>query len=55
MNLLKQAIRSAQSSQDISPMIDVIKVMRREGEQIINDWETIYSKRPASDKNLDNN
>jgi hypothetical protein len=55
MNLLKQAIRSAQSSQDISPMIDVIKVMRREGEQIINDWETIYSKRPASDKDLDNN
>lgn len=54
MNLLKQAIRSAQSSKDISPMIDVIKVMRREGEQIINDWETIYSKRPASDKDFEN-
>ena len=54
MNLLKQAIRSAQSSKDISPMIDVIKVMRREGEQIVNDWETIYSKRPASDKDFEN-
>jgi hypothetical protein len=54
LNLLKRAIRSAQSSKDISPMIDVINIMRIEGEQIINDWETIYSKRAASDKDFEN-
>jgi hypothetical protein len=54
LNLLRKAIRSAQSSKDISPMIDVINIMRIEGEQIINDWETIYSKRAASDKDFEN-
>ena len=54
LNLLRKAIRSAQSSKDISPMIDVINIMRIEGEQIINDWETIYSKRAASDRDFEN-
>jgi hypothetical protein len=54
LNLLRRAIRSAQSSKDISPMIDVINIMRIEGEQIINDWETTYSKRAASDKDFEN-
>lgn len=54
MNLLKKAIRAAQSSKDISPMIDVINIMRKEGEQIVNDWETIYDKRAATDKDFEN-
>jgi len=54
LNILRKAIRSAQSSKDISPMIDVINIMRIEGEQIINDWETIYNKRIATDKDFEN-
>ena len=54
LNILRKAIRSAQSSKDISPMIDVINIMRIEGEQIINDWETIYNKRVATDKDFEN-
>jgi hypothetical protein len=48
MNALSKAIRSAQSASNLVPLIQVIKVMRKEGQNIINDWETIYNKKSAS-------
>jgi hypothetical protein len=54
MNVLKEAIRAAHASQNITPLINVIKVMRKEGQDIINDWETIYDKKVASSDDFDN-
>jgi hypothetical protein len=54
LNILRQAIRSAQTRLDITDLVTVINVMRRESEQLINDWETIYSKTSAADPNLNN-
>jgi len=48
LNTLKRAIRAAQSSGEVDPLVDVIKVLRQEGDQIINDWKTIYEKKSAS-------
>ena len=54
LNVLKEAIRAAHASQNITPLINVIKVMRKEGQDIINDWETIYDKKTASSDDFDN-
>jgi len=54
LNILKEAIRAAQSSNNVEPLVTVIKVMSREGEQIINDWETLYSKKAASSDDVTN-
>lgn len=54
LNVLKEAIRAAHASQNITPLINVIKVMRKEGQDIINDWETIYDKKAASSDDFDN-
>jgi len=48
MNILKTAIRTAQSSLNIAPLVDVIKIMRKEGQHILNDYKTIYEGRPAT-------
>jgi hypothetical protein len=48
MNALSKAIRSAQSANSLVPLIQVIKLMRKEGQNIISDWETIYNKKQAS-------
>ena len=53
LNILKQAIRSAQGTMNIAPLVDVIRVMRKEGEQILNDYNTIYKDRPADTKGED--
>ena len=54
LNVLKEAIRAAHATQNITPLINVIKVMRKEGQDIINDWETIYDKKVASSDDFDN-
>ena len=54
LNILKESIRAAQGAMDISPLIDVIKVMRVEGEQIIEDWNTIYDKTNPSSTDMNN-
>jgi hypothetical protein len=54
LNVLKEAIRAAHATQNITPLINVIKVMRKEGQDIINDWETIYDKKAASSDDFDN-
>ena len=48
MNALSKAIRAAQSANNLVPLIQVIKLMRKEGQNLINDWETIYNKKTAS-------
>lgn len=53
LNILKQAIRSAQGSLNIAPLVDVIKIMRKEGQQILDDYNAIYKDRPANEKGED--
>jgi hypothetical protein len=48
MNALSKAIRAAQSANNLVPLIQVIKLMRKEGQNLVNDWETIYNKKAAS-------
>lgn len=54
LNVLKEAIRAAHATQNITPLINVIKVMRKEGQDIINDWETVYDKKAATSNDFDN-
>lgn len=53
LNVLKQAIRTAQGALNIAPLVDVIKVIRKEGQYIIDDYNTIYKDRPANSKGED--
>jgi hypothetical protein len=53
LNILKQAIRVAQSTLNIAPLVDVIKIMRIEGQQILDDYNTIYKDRPANSQGED--
>ena len=53
LNILKQAIRTAQSTLNIAPLVDVIKIMRKEGQQIIDDYNTTYKGRPANSEGED--
>jgi hypothetical protein len=48
LNILKEAIRAAQGTLNIAPLVDVIKEMRKEGDRILNDYNTIYKDRPAN-------
>jgi hypothetical protein len=50
LNILRQTIRTIQATGDISYIVDTIEVMRKEGEQIINDYDVIYKNRPATSK-----
>lgn len=54
MNILKTAIRTAQGSLNIAPLVDVIKIMRKEGQQILDDYKTTYEGRPATSQDFDN-
>ena len=53
MNIIKKAIRVAQGSNNIAPLVDVIELMRKEGERIISDYKTSYEGRPANSKGKD--
>jgi hypothetical protein len=53
LNILKQAIRTAQGTLNIAPLVDVIKVMRKEGQQLIDDYNTTYKGRPANSQGED--
>ena len=52
MNALRSAIRAAQGSFNISPLVEVIDIMKREGEQILDDYNTSYKDRPVSIKDF---
>lgn len=53
LNILKQAIRTAQGTSNIAPLVDVIKIMRKEGQQLLDDYNTTYKGRPANSKGED--
>lgn len=52
MNILKTAIRTAQGTLNIAPLVDVIKIMRKEGQQILDDYKTTYEGRPATSEDF---
>tara|TARA_R100000951_G_scaffold34914_2_gene29602 strand:+ start:4269 stop:11306 length:7038 start_codon:yes stop_codon:yes gene_type:complete len=52
MNIIKKAMRLLQSQLQMEPLIDAIKIMQREGENIIAEYKTAYEGRPANDKDL---
>jgi hypothetical protein len=54
LNILRQTIRIIQATSNISPLIDTIEVMRREGDRILNEYETIYKDMPATSRDKDN-
>ncbi len=47
LNTLRRAIKYAQGTLDMSHLVDYIDLMKREGEQILSDYNTIYKNRPA--------
>ncbi len=54
LNILRKAIRAAQTTQDIAPLVNVINIMRREGDRLMNDWNMVYDKKSASSDDIDN-
>jgi hypothetical protein len=54
LNILRKAIRAAQTTQDIAPLVNVINIMRREGDRLVNDWNMVYDKKSASSDDIDN-
>lgn len=54
MNTLRRAIRLVQGTGNLQPLVDVIQVMRRDGDRILNDYNTIFKDRPARDTDSTN-
>jgi len=54
MNTLRRAIRIVQGTGNLQPLIDVIEVMRKDGQRILNDYNTIYKDRPATSEDSTN-
>lgn len=48
LNTLNRAIRQAHITHNIVPLIDVIEVMRKEGDRILEDYNTTFKDRPAT-------
>lgn len=48
LNTIRRAIRIVQGSQNIAPLIDVIEVIRKDGERIIEDYNVTFKDRPAT-------
>lgn len=48
LNVVREALRYLQSVNEIAPLIDVISVMRKEGEIIISDWEAKFKGKERS-------
>jgi len=54
LNALKQAIRAAQTAMNIAPLVDLITLMKKQGDQIMNDYNIIYKDRPALSEDSEN-
>lgn len=54
MNALRGAVRQIQGSTSIAELVDFIDIMSKEGNQILNDYNTIYKDRPATSKDSTN-
>jgi hypothetical protein len=54
MNTLRKAIRIVQGTSNLQPLIDVIEVMRKDGDRLMDDYKTIYKDRPATSEDSTN-
>lgn len=52
MNVLKKAIRTAQGTLNIAPLVDVIQIMRKEGQNLIDEYKASYEGRPANSEDF---
>ena len=48
LNTIRKAIRIVQGTQNIQPLVDVIKVLRKDGAKIVNDYNVIYKDKVAT-------
>lgn len=55
LNILSRAIRLAHITHNVVPLIDVIEVMRKEGDRILEDYNTTFKDRPATLEDSTNN
>ncbi len=54
MNTLRRAIRIVQGTNNLQPLIDVIEVMRKDGDRLLNDYNTVYKDRAATSEDSTN-
>ena len=54
LNIVREAIRVAQGTMNIKPVIDVMLVMMKEGENLINDYNVIYKNANAQSNDFTN-
>jgi hypothetical protein len=52
-NAIRTAIRWLQTGRNLQPLLEVINVMRREGDLILNDYAEKYKGKPANSKGVD--
>lgn len=51
LNVIKEAIRVLQATENIAPLVNVIEELRKEGDMILNDYKTIYEGIPVGEFN----
>ena len=54
LNIVREAVRVAQGTMNIKPVIDVMLVMMKEGENLINDYNVIYKNANAQSNDFTN-
>ncbi len=54
-NVLRAAIKKMQTQTDLTPLIDVIRVLEKDGVDILNRYKTIYKNKPARTDDINNN
>lgn len=54
LNIIKDAIRVIQGTLNVEPLIEVISLMKKEGENLINDYEMIFKDKKSNDKSITN-
>jgi hypothetical protein len=54
LNTLRLAIRRAQATQDVAPLLDVIELTMQEGQEILNDYNAIYKNAPSTTSDFKN-
>lgn len=52
--IVREAIRVAQGTMNIKPVVDVVMIMQQEGENLLNDYKTIYKDADPRSKDFTN-
>ena len=55
LNILKRAMRVAQGTMNLKDLVDVVRIMRKEGQNIIDDYNVTYKGKPATSVDSTNN